>query len=121
MLTPDAPEEIYERRTISISPKLHSLLQDFRGRLIQDLNDVDYTTLVNYVLAYGLVFIDRHPEVRTAEDDATVSNLVGDRFRLTELSLGDEYENLYRRRQETGALGSEEISSAKRKKNEDVH
>lgn len=90
----DANEEPYERRTISISPSLHKALQDFRGKLIQERNDVDYTTLVNYVIAYGLVFIDKHQKSRTEEDDNIVNALVGDRFRLTELSLGDEYENL---------------------------
>lgn len=108
----DANEEVYERRSISISPKIHAFLQDFRGKLISQRDDVDYTTLVNYVLAYGIALVHRHPHVRTPEDEKFVNTLVGDRFRLTELSLGDEYENLYRLKQQI--VSDDEESSAER-------
>lgn len=90
--------ELYVRRTISISPKINKWIQDFRAKLMQDNpnEEYDYTTMANYLMAYGMVFIQKY----TVDDDdhIEVNNLVGDRLLLEQESVSDMWENLHRKR-----------------------
>jgi hypothetical protein len=86
----------YVRKTISIAPQINKWIQDYRSNFMKMnlATEQDYTTVSNYLMAYGLNFIQQY-EV-TAKDAEFVNNVIGDRLRLGEHSLADSWENIHR-------------------------
>lgn len=111
----DSKKLTHIRRTLTIAPKVNYELTQLRIALMQKNpeNEYDYTSVANYLMAYGIVFVKNYE--RDPEDDDEANDLIGDRFDLAEHGLADLMDDVRKTRD-----AENESENGKRKKGSDV-
>lgn len=84
----------YTRKTVSITAEIHRWIQKFRAFSLQSepSAEYDYTSVVNYLMAYGIIFLRNHPS--TSEDTQQANELLGSMDLLEQQGVLDILESL---------------------------